>query len=98
MSTGAQFLSCSDHALRLPHTNLSLASDEFAAIASMSSWAVSDTFVNERQRYIGLCCKRVIDAFRVHYLRSCGFDAVQCEYVSSKVTPENVCIVAWKKN
>ncbi|KEG09112.1 tRNA guanosine-2-O-methyltransferase TRM13 [Trypanosoma grayi] len=85
--------------LRLPGTDYTISSAEFAAITSMSSWAVSGSFVDEQSRQTGVCCKRVIDALRVEYLRRKGYlCAYLCEYVGRDVTEENVCIVAFRSN
>lgn len=82
-------------ALRLPGTDYTVSSDEFAAIASMSSWAVSGAFVDEERRLTGVCCKRVIDAWRVAFLKHSGYRrAYLCQYTGRDVTEENVCIVA----
>ncbi|RNF19342.1 tRNA guanosine-2-O-methyltransferase TRM13 [Trypanosoma conorhini] len=82
--------------LRLPGTQDTLSAAEFAAIASMSSWAVSGAFVDEESRITGVCCKRVIDALRVQYLKQSGYRAAYlCQYTQRDITEENVCIVAF---
>lgn len=71
---------------------------EFAAMASMSSWAICGVQrVGETKQAIGYACKRIIDSARVAYLKRCGYSyAALHEYVSRSCTGENVCIVAWK--
>ncbi|CUF65463.1 zinc finger protein, putative [Bodo saltans] len=73
--------------------------EEFAAIVSMTSWAVCGPhMVSAERQQVGYACKRVIDMMRVAHLRSvCKFDNVELhEYASEEVTGENVCIVAWR--
>lgn len=69
---------------------------EFAAMTSMTSWAVCGDFVDASQREVGYQCKRVIDELRVAFLKSKGFTAAQCRYTSTDVTGENVCLLAWQ--
>lgn len=73
---------------------------EFAAIASMTSWAVCGAHsVSEEQRAVGYACKRLIDWMRLLHLRDvCGMQCELHEYVSKDVTAENVCLVAWGNN
>lgn len=84
------------HLLRLPGTDFSLTAAEFAAVTSMSSWAVSGGVVRSDKQLIGYKCKRIIDAFRVSFLTSQGYTAKLAAYVPSSVTEENVCIVAYR--
>ena len=70
-------------------------SREFAAIVSMTSWAVSGSAVDDERRLVGRHCKRILDFARMMYLREVGFSSVElAEYVPESVSPENVCIVA----
>lgn len=46
------------------------------------------------RRELGRCCKDLLDAGRVLYLKAMGYDAWLAEYVEAKVTPENVLLVA----
>ncbi|GET91043.1 hypothetical protein, conserved [Leishmania tarentolae] len=82
--------------LVLPGTPFTWSEQEFAALASMSSWAVCGDFVDEERRAVGRKCKRIIDQLRVHFLRHLGYAAFQCEYTTRGVTEENVCIVAFQ--
>ncbi|RNF11035.1 tRNA guanosine-2-O-methyltransferase TRM13 [Trypanosoma rangeli] len=85
-----------DTVLRLPGTTYTLSPAEFAAIASMSSWAVSGACVDHESRITGVCCKRVIDALRIQYLKQSGYRAAYlCQYTQREITEENVCIVAF---
>jgi tRNA:m4X modification enzyme len=70
--------------------------DEFAALTSMSSWAVCGGFVDEGKRLVGRQCKRIIDQLRVHFLRQLGYVAFQCQYTTRDITEENVCIVGFQ--
>ncbi|TPP41570.1 Methyltransferase TRM13 family protein [Leishmania donovani] len=81
--------------LVLPGTSFTWSEQEFAALASMSSWAVCGDFVDEERRAVGRKCKRIIDQLRVHFLRYLGYVAFQCQYTTRDVTEENVCIVAF---
>ncbi|CAD2214013.1 tRNA guanosine-2'-O-methyltransferase TRM13 [Angomonas deanei] len=83
-------------ALTLPGTNFKITQREFAAMVRMTSWAVSGKVVDEEKRTTGLCCKRVIDMWRVLFLREKGFQAKLCVYTTRDVTEENVCILAWR--
>ena len=72
---------------------------EFAAIVSMTSWAVCGAhMVSEEKRTIGYACKRIIDALRLAHLTDvCGFrHAEMHEYADAAVTAENVCLLAWR--
>lgn len=91
-STSCSELPC----LTLPGTDFSLNKDEFAAVASMSSWAVSGANVEPSKQCIGYMCKRIIDSYRVAYLRSIGFQAYLATYIPRSITEENVCIIAFK--
>nr|CCC94609.1 unnamed protein product [Trypanosoma congolense IL3000] len=83
--------------ITLPGTHYSFNSEEFAAIASMSSWAVSGDAVDDRRRFTGMCCKGVIDALRLAYLRQNGYrEAFLCQYAELSTTGENKCIVAFR--
>ncbi|CBZ29108.1 conserved hypothetical protein [Leishmania mexicana MHOM/GT/2001/U1103] len=82
--------------LVLPGTSFTWSEQEFAALASMSSWAVCGGFVDEERRAVGRKCKRIIDHLRVHFLRHLGYVAFQCQYTARDVTEENVCIVAFQ--
>ncbi|EKF38074.1 hypothetical protein MOQ_001719 [Trypanosoma cruzi marinkellei] len=83
--------------LRLPGTEYTISAAEFAAIASMSSWAVSGTAVDKERQTTGICCKRVIDALRIQYLKQNGYrSAYLCQYVENGITEENVTIVAFR--
>ncbi|CCW65206.1 unnamed protein product [Phytomonas sp. EM1] len=82
--------------LRLPGTDFTITAKQFACLASMSSWAVSGAFVEESRREVGYYCKRILDSFRVSYLRQHGYTAWLCQYTEREVTEENVCIVAYK--
>ncbi|KPA73928.1 hypothetical protein ABB37_09524 [Leptomonas pyrrhocoris] len=83
--------------LTLPGSDFTWSEDEFAALASMSSWAVCGGFVDEARRLVGRQCKRIIDQLRVHFLRRVGYAAFQCQYTTRGVTEENVCVVAFRK-
>ncbi|KAI5687837.1 CCCH zinc finger in TRM13 protein [Leishmania braziliensis] len=82
--------------LVLPGTSFTWSEMEFAALASMSSWAVCGNFVDEERRTVGRKCKRIIDQLRVHFLRRLGYVAFQCQYTTRDVTEENVCLVAFQ--
>lgn len=82
--------------LALPGTDFTLNQEEFAAVASMTSWAVGGKNVDTQKQRIGYLCKRIIDSYRVAYLRSLGFDAYLATYIPRFITEENVCIVAFK--
>ncbi|KAG5471279.1 hypothetical protein LSCM1_01353 [Leishmania martiniquensis] len=82
--------------LVLPGTPFTWSELEFAALASMSSWAVCGDAVDEERRMIGRKCKRIIDQLRVHFLRRLGYVAFQCQYTTREVTEENVCLVAFR--
>ncbi|KAG5497525.1 hypothetical protein JKF63_03789 [Porcisia hertigi] len=82
--------------LVLPGTPFTWSETEFAALASMSSWAVCGEFVDDSRRLVGRKCKRIIDQLRVHFLRRLGYVAFQCQYTTREVTEENVCIVAFQ--
>lgn len=82
--------------LVLPGSSVAWSAEEFAALSSMSSWAVCGDFVDEHRRQIGWRCKRIIDQFRVAYLRRLGYTAFQCTYASRAITEENVCLVAYR--
>ncbi|PWV09222.1 hypothetical protein C3747_81g50 [Trypanosoma cruzi] len=83
--------------LRLPGTEYTISAAEFAAIASMSSWAVSGTAVDKERQATGVCCKRVIDALRIQYLKQNGYrSAYLCQYIEKGITEENVTIVAFR--
>lgn len=69
---------------------------EFAAMTSMSSWAVSGAAVSPERQKIGYYCKRILDWVRVLYLRAQGYTAQLCQYTKRDVTEENVCIAAFK--
>ncbi|KPI90313.1 hypothetical protein ABL78_0540 [Leptomonas seymouri] len=81
--------------LMMPGSDFAWSQDEFAALTSMSSWAVCGGFVSEDRRLIGRQCKRIIDQLRVHFLRLLGYAAFQCQYTTRDITEENVCIVAF---
>lgn len=83
-------------ALQLPGTGYAVSEKEFDVMVKMTSWAVSGKFADEEKQQIGYYCKRVIDMWRVGYLRECGYNAFLCVYTTRDVTEENVCIVAWK--
>lgn len=83
--------------LSMPGSAFTWSEEEFAALASMSSWAVSGDFVDEERRLAGWQCKRVIDQLRVHFLRQLGYVAFQCQYTTRDVTEENICIVAFRR-
>lgn len=83
--------------LRMPGSALTWSSDEFAALTSMTSWAVCGGFVDETRRVVGWQCKRILDQLRVHFLRQLGYVAFQCQYTKRDVTEENVCIVAFQR-
>ncbi|KAH8617675.1 putative CCCH zinc finger in TRM13 protein U11 48K like CHHC zinc finger Methyltransferase TRM13 [Trypanosoma vivax] len=83
--------------IAIPGTPYRFSPNEFAAIASMSSWAVSGSFVDTERQSIGVCCKGVIDTLRIAYLKQCGYrDAFICHYIDRHVTAENNCIVAFR--
>lgn len=82
--------------LALPGTDFKLNQEEFAAVASMTSWAVGGRNVDTEKQRVGYLCKRIIDSYRVAYLRSLGFDAYLATYIPWFITEENVCIVAFK--
>ena len=46
------------------------------------------------REFVGIQCKRLIDAGRVWYLEQRGFDAVQCHYVEKDISLENTLIIA----
>lgn len=81
--------------LQLTGYPLSLTVEEFAAVTRMSSWGVCSPGDAEKQR-VGEQCKRLLDAFRVEYLRSMGFAAFLTPYISRSITEENSCIVAYR--
>ncbi|CBH10715.1 hypothetical protein, conserved [Trypanosoma brucei gambiense DAL972] len=88
---------CRRGRIAIPGTNHTFSEREFAAITSMSSWAVSGEAVDAERRLTGMCCKRVIDAFRLEYLKQSGFRRTYlCQYAESSVTGENICIVAFR--
>jgi tRNA:m4X modification enzyme len=83
---------------------------DFARIARMSSWAVNAPHQDGyeaggaallgargqplRRQELGRLCKDLLDIGRVLYLRGAGLDAWLAEYVSERVTPENVLLLA----
>ncbi|XP_050069835.1 tRNA:m(4)X modification enzyme TRM13 homolog [Anopheles maculipalpis] len=46
---------------------------------------------------VGRKCKRVLDAARLHYMEQHGYDGQLRYYVTSEITPENVCLVCVNK-
>lgn len=80
----------------LPATDYSFTEREFAAMTSMTSWAVCGDFVDSERCATGYQCKRIIDALRVAFLEASGFHARQCRYTTTNITGENVCILAWR--
>jgi tRNA:m4X modification enzyme len=103
---------CCHHLCRLEHLNRLASSPasesflghftaaEFAAIASLTSWCVSGSAVDDGQRALGRRCKRLIDYARVLFLRqTAGFVCVELvDYVDEGISPENVCIFARRGN
>ena len=82
--------------LAMPGSAFTWSCEEFAAMTSMTSWAVCGGFVDEARRQVGWQCKRIIDQLRVHFLRQLGYVAFQCQYTARDVTEENICIVAFQ--
>lgn len=80
-----------------PSLSFTFTEQEFAAMTSMSSWAVCGTVVDAARRTIGYQCKRIIDELRVAFLRRQGYHAVQCRYTTTDVTGEHTCILAWRQ-
>lgn len=95
-STSTTGTSAPSFALQLPGTTYAVSERDFDAMAKMTSWAVSGKFADEEKQQIGFYCKRIIDMWRVGYLRECGYHAFLCVYTTRDITEENVCIVAWK--
>ncbi|EPY37263.1 tRNA guanosine-2'-O-methyltransferase TRM13 [Strigomonas culicis] len=77
-------------ALQLPGTPYVVSEREFGAIVKMTSWAVSGKFADEAKQQMGFYCKRVIDMWRVGYLRECGYKAFLSVYATRDITEENV--------
>ncbi|XXQ30035.1 tRNA:m(4)X modification enzyme TRM13 [Plasmodiophora brassicae] len=70
---------------------------EFAEICRRASWStqLDADVMDERKFNVGRSCKRIIDACRLSYLRRNGFpDARLVAYVDSRITTENMLIIA----
>lgn len=59
-----------------------------------SHLSCSPELTAEEKRLAGWRCKRLLDYGRVEFLQQQGYKAWMIEYVSSKITPENVIIIA----
>lgn len=64
---------------------------EFASIRTAANWGL-DVAHSTEMAFIGKKCRQLIDAARVHWLNSVGWDACLDTYTTA--SPENTCIVA----
>ena len=84
--------------------------DEFPILCSIASWATCGTGKNRdgtvlpyyedkdknatEREIIGRKVKSLINWGRIEYLRSVGFDSKLLYYTTTKVSPENMCMIA----
>lgn len=61
--------------------------------AEMPAVTATTKISREEREQIGIKCKRILDVARIHYLNGIGFTASLKYFVSSDVTPENVCLI-----
>ncbi|XP_041648149.1 tRNA:m(4)X modification enzyme TRM13 homolog isoform X2 [Cheilinus undulatus] len=56
--------------------------------------AVNSFLSSSEREHIGRLCKRLIDAGRLHFLQTRGFEGKLCRYADAQVTLENVLLTA----